>query len=134
VRVFGTFENPLFVAADVCACLGLTNISLALSRVDPDDVCSINVTDSVGRERSTRVVNESGLYELIIGSRKKDALAFKRWITKEVLPAIRKTGRYDIEEQMRNLVFDRFLTIVPQEYKTRFPASLFRSFLGVHGY
>ncbi len=114
VRVFGTFENPLFVAADVCACLGIGNHRMALQRVDSDDVSLIDVIDDRGRTQSTSVVNESGLYALVLTSRKPEAKAFKKWATKEVFPAIRKTGRYDRDEQMRNLVFDRFLLKVPQ--------------------
>ncbi len=93
----------MFVVADVCACLGIVNITNALKRIDPDDFHSMKVTDERGREPSMYVVNESGLFALVLNSRKAEALEFKRWVPKEVLPAIRTTGQYGIEEQTRNL-------------------------------
>ena len=84
-----------FVANDVCAALELTNPRKALAdHVDPDDVTQSDTTDNLGRKQLTNHVNESGLYALIFGSRKESAKRFKRWVTSEVLPAIRKDGYY----------------------------------------
>lgn len=87
--------EPWFVAVDVCRVLDIKNSRQAIDQVDPDDVSNTYVTDSLGREQGTNIVNESGLYQLIFVSRKPEAKAFKRWITHEVLPAIRKTGKYE---------------------------------------
>lgn len=94
IRQLGTAERPLFVATDVCAVLGLNEVHKALRRVDGDDRNSIPVIDALGRSQLTSVVNESGLYALILSSKKPEARAFKRWVTTEVLPTIRKTGGY----------------------------------------
>ena len=84
-----------FVANDVCAALELANPRDALTKhVDPDDVAQSDTTDNLGRKQLTNHVNESGLYALIFGSRKQSAKLFKRWVTSEVLPAIRKNGQY----------------------------------------
>jgi prophage antirepressor-like protein len=86
--------NPWFVAKDVCDVLGVGNVSQTLSYLD-DDEKGITSNDTLGGPQGTSVVNESGLYSLVLRSRKPEAKAFKRWITREVLPQIRKTGRYE---------------------------------------
>ena len=84
-----------FVANDVCEALELGNARQALeSHVDADDVQKLDTTDNLGRKQLTNHINESGLYALIFGSRKESAKRFKRWVTSEVLPAIRKDGYY----------------------------------------
>lgn len=80
-----------FVAADVCAVLEHTNTTTALERLEDDEKAKLNLGLSGG---PVNVVNEFGLYSLVLGSRKKEAKRFKRWVTSEVLPAIRKTGSY----------------------------------------
>jgi len=86
-----------FVAADVCAVLDISNPSDALSRLDDDEKTLISNEGQGRREAPTmNAVNEPGLYSLILGSRKPEAKAFKRWITHEVLPAIRRTGSYGV--------------------------------------
>ena len=88
-----------FVANDICAALELTNPHKALAdHVDTDDLTQREVTDNLGRNQLTNHVNESGLYALIFGSRKESAKRFKRWVTSEVLPAIRKNGYYASNE------------------------------------
>lgn len=83
------------MANDVCKALELTNPHKALAdHVDPDDLTQSEVTDNLGRKQLTNHINESGLYALIFGSRKESAKSFKRWVTSEVLPAIRKNGYY----------------------------------------
>ncbi|MEY2875876.1 MAG: hypothetical protein RLZZ373_3247 [Pseudomonadota bacterium] len=86
--------DPWFVAADVCHALSIENSRDAVSRLDLDDVGTTDIIDSMGRRQSATTINESGLYSLILVSRKPEAKPFKRWVTSEVLPAIRKTGRY----------------------------------------
>jgi prophage antirepressor-like protein len=87
--------EPWFVAADVCACLAIRNPSDALNRLD-DDEKGLGQTETPGGEQSMSTVNEAGLYSLVLGSRKPETRRFKRWVTHEVLPAIRRTGRYAI--------------------------------------
>lgn len=84
---------PWFVAADVCSALALGNSSQALTRLEADEKGVIS-TDTPGGRQSMTTVNEPGLYSLILSSRKPEAKRFKRWVTHEVLPAIRRTGRY----------------------------------------
>ena len=85
---------PWFNANDVCAALELVNPHDALAKhVDPEDVTQSDTLTSGGKQL-TNHVNESGLYALIFGSRKESAKRFKRWVTSEVLPSIRKTGEY----------------------------------------
>ena len=88
-------SQPWFNANDVCEALQLGNARQALeSHVDADDLQKLEVIDNLGRTQQTNHVNESGLYALIFGSRKESAKRFKRWVTSEVLPSIRKTGEY----------------------------------------
>jgi len=85
-------ENQVwFVAKDVCDCLALTNPTMSLQRLDEDEATKFNLGGRVGE---TNIVNEYGLYNLVLGSRKPEAKRFKRWITHEVLPSIRKHGAY----------------------------------------
>ena len=83
-----------FVAADVCAALDLVNPRQAVSRLDDDERDTVAIDDAMGRPQETIVINESGLYSLILTSRKEGAKRFKKWVTSEVLPSIRKTGSY----------------------------------------
>lgn len=83
-------EEPWFVAKDVCDILGHSNVSMALDRLDDDERSKFNL----GRQGETNIVNEAGLYVLVLGSRKPEAHEFKRWVTHEVLPQIRRTGGY----------------------------------------
>lgn len=81
------------MAKDVCDILEITNRGNALSRLDDDEKQTIRLTDVLkSRNPMVSIVNEPGLYTLILGSRKPEAKAFKRWVTHEVLPSIRKTG------------------------------------------
>ncbi|WP_042426977.1 BRO-N domain-containing protein [Comamonas granuli] len=88
---------PWFNASDVCDALEMGNPSQAIkSHVDADDLQKLEVIDNLGRTQRANHVNESGLYALILGSTKDAAKRFKRWVTGEVLPAIRKTGAYAV--------------------------------------
>lgn len=96
VRTLGTPDLPLFVAIDVASALGFQKPSNAVSQhVDSEDIIKQEITDKLGRAQTVNCVNESGLYALIFGSKLESAKRFKRWVTSEVLPAIRKTGRYE---------------------------------------
>ena len=86
-------SDPWFVAADVCKALEIEKTNRALSRLDDDEKGAHSVSTPGGRQRMS-IISESGLYSLILGSRKPEARAFKRWITHEVIPSIRKHGAY----------------------------------------
>lgn len=91
IRTVMIDDEPWFVAADVCRALEHTNVTVALSRLDDDEKAKFSLGLSGG---DTWCVNEPGLYGLVLGSRKPEAKAFKRWIKHDVLPTIRRTGSY----------------------------------------
>lgn len=86
--------EPWFVAKDVCIAIGVTNQGNAVARLEGDEKQTIRLADTLSRNPNTQIVNEPGLYSLILGSRKPEARAFKRWITHEVIPSIRRNGMY----------------------------------------
>lgn len=92
--VLGEDGEPLFVAADVCRVLGLDNPTEALSGLDSDEVNTLRIAEGIRGNPNMRVVTEAGLYSLILRSRKPEAKLFKRWVTHDVLPSIRKRGAY----------------------------------------
>ncbi|WP_432124073.1 BRO family protein [Streptomyces sp. C10-9-1] len=94
VRTLMVEGEPWFVAADVCAVLDIANVGNALARLDEDERGSIRLADGTPGNPNRAVVNEPGLYSLVLRSDKPEARAFKRWITHEVLPAIRRAGQY----------------------------------------
>lgn len=96
VRVLMRDGEPWFVAADVCRVLDITNRHDAVGRLDEDERDAVGITDSIGRGQKMTIISESGLYALIFTSRKPEAKRFRKWITAEVLPAIRRTGRYEM--------------------------------------
>ena len=96
LRVVQIDGEPWFVASDVCRALGLGNASMALEKLE-DDEKGISTVDTHGGRQQMLVVNEPGLYSLVMRSRKPEARAFKRWVTHEVLPQIRRTGAYTNE-------------------------------------
>lgn len=92
-------SEPWFVGKDVAEVLGYAKPLNAIAQhVDKDDSLKQGLTDSLGRQQKTIFVNESGLYALIFGSKLESAQKFKRWVTSEVLPALRKTGQYQVKE------------------------------------
>lgn len=93
VRTAGTSENPLFCLSDVCKALGL-NASHVRERLEDGVVSTDTITDNLGRTQLANFVNEDGLYDVILDSRKPEAKVFRKWVTSEVLPTIRKTGQY----------------------------------------
>lgn len=98
IRTITKDGEPWFVASDICKALDLSNPTMATQRLDDDEKAKFNLGLSGG---DTNCVNEYGLYNLVLASRKKEAKEFKRWITHEVLPSIRKNGGYIAnQEQM----------------------------------
>lgn len=95
VRTYDIGGQPWFLAMDVCRILEHSDVSVAVSRLDGDEKLTQTLFVS-GQNRAVWLVNEPGLYSLILTSRKPEARAFKRWITHEVLPQIRKTGTYSL--------------------------------------
>lgn len=91
--------NVWFRVKDVCEVLGVKNYRDVVSKLEKDDVDLIDTIDSLGRTQSVRYTNESGLYDIVLQSRKPEARKFRRWVTSEVLPSIRKTGSYNLSSQ-----------------------------------
>lgn len=102
VRTVFMDNQPWFVAKDVCDVLDIANPTDAIKRLDDDERARFNL----GRQGETNIVNEPGLYSLILGSRKPEAKQFKRWITHEVIPSIRKHGAYMTPETLEQTMQD----------------------------
>lgn len=104
LSILGDILNPLFIAQQVCSILGYKLARKAVAdHCDPEDVCKVEMQTNGGRQL-VNCVNESGLYALIFGSKLPKAKQFKRWVTNEVLPAIRKQGCYSAQEQDNALI------------------------------
>lgn len=116
VRTLTIDDEPWFVGKDVADILGYAKPLDAISRhVDEDDSVKYGLTDNLGRTQNTIIINESGLYSLILSSKLPQAKEFKRWVTSEVLPAIRKQGgfiREDLDE-------DAFIALFTGQKKLR---------------
>lgn len=93
VRVLGDFNNPLFCLADVCRILELPQVAKVVQRLDKD-VLSTHPLETAGGIQQMYFINEDGLYDVILDSRKPNAKRFRKWLTVEVVPSIRKTGMY----------------------------------------
>lgn len=99
VRTVNRDGEPQFVLKDVCEVLDLA--SRVVRQRLSDDVCSTYpIPDALGRPQDTTLINEDGLYDVILESRKPEAKAFRKWITSEVIPTIRKTGSYGVQHQL----------------------------------
>ena len=96
VRTAGTPEEPLFCLVDIAKALDLIP-SKVIQRLGDDVLSKYPITDSLGRTQMANFVNEDGLYDVILDSRKPEAKAFRKWVTSEVLPSIRKTGQYSAQ-------------------------------------
>lgn len=112
--------DPLFVLADLCRVLDLGNPSMVATRIDPDALSQAEVTDSLGRRQLAYAVTEPGMYEVVIRSDKPVARDFRRWITMEVLPSIRRTGSYGAPaltgpELMARALIEAQATLTAQE-------------------
>lgn len=121
VRTIIKNDEVWFVAKDVCGILDIADARKAVQRLDEDERSLIPVTDSLGRKQETFIVNEPGLYALILGSRKSEAKQFKRWITHEVIPTIRKTGGYVAND---DLFVETYLKHADEQTKLLFRATL----------
>lgn len=100
VRTVAVDNEPYFVGKDVAEVLGYKNTRKALSdHIDDEEKDGVTIRDSIGREQTVVAINESGVYSLIFGSKLDSAKRFKKWVTSEVLPSIRKTGGYQMQPQ-----------------------------------
>ena len=123
VRTVLVENDPWFVAKDVCDVLDLSNSRMAMERLDEDEK-GVSPIDTRGGRQTMQTVNEYGLYSLILGSRKPEAKEFKRWITHEVIPSIRKHGAYmtpsTLDEFIANPNFGiKLLTSLQEEREAR---------------
>jgi anti-repressor protein len=95
VRTVVIEDEPWFVAKDVCLILGINKSRDAIARLDEDERRPVRM-DTLGGQQQMTALSESGLYSLILRSDKKEAKRFRKWVTSEVLPSLRKTGRYEV--------------------------------------
>jgi prophage antirepressor-like protein len=105
VRVVVENEEPWFCLKDVCESLGLTSKGVA-QRLGDGVISNYPIVDSLGREQVASFVNEDGLYDVILESRKPEAKAFRKWVTSEVLPSIRKNGLYATDDLLKKTLDD----------------------------
>jgi len=123
IRVVDMNNEPWFIAIDICKALDLSNPTVAVQRLDEDERAKFNL----GRQGETNIVNEYGLYNLILASRKPEAKKFKRWITHEVIPSIRKHGAYMTPEKIEEVLMNpdtiiQLATQLKEERKKRLEA------------
>lgn len=126
--------EPWFIAADVCRALEIGNSRQALTRLDDDEKNTVILNDGIPGNPNTAIINEAGLYALVLSSRKPEAKAFKRWVTHEVLPSIRQHGAYMTEATLeRALSEPDFLislaTKLKEEREARIAAELDKAVL-----
>jgi len=124
VRIVMEGEDPWFTASDVCKALGLSNVSHAVSKLDEDEK-GITTNDTLGGRQKMLIVSESGLYHLVFMSRKAEAKAFRKWVTSEVLPAIRKYGQYAAPEYERQKQAQAIIDRWNHEYTHEWVPKLF---------
>lgn len=126
VRVAGSEDNPLFCLADVCKALGLSAKGVN-QRLGDEVISNYPIADSLGRTQQALFVNEDGLYDVILDSRKPEAKQFRKWITSEVLPTIRKHGAYMTDNIIEKTLSDpdyliQLATTLKQERQQRIEA------------
>jgi len=124
VRTVQKDGEPWFVLRDVCQILGMSNSRMVADRLDQDEVSQTYITDSLGRQQETTIINESGLYNVILRSDKPEAKPFRKWVTSEVLPSIRKHGAYMTAETLERALSDpdnaiRLFTALKEERAAR---------------
>lgn len=117
IRTAGTSEEPLFCLADVCKVLELGNPSQVKTRLEYGVISNEVITDALGRQQEMTFVNEDGLYDVILDSRKPQAKVFRKWITSEVLPSIRKTGNYSIMNKVPHTFAEALRLAAEQQEK-----------------
>ena len=103
IRTVQVNGEPWFVLADVCKVLELSTPARVAERLEKDEVSQTHTIDRMGREQKTTIINESGLYTVILRSDKPQAKPFRKWVTSEVLPSIRKHGSYSVQSQFADL-------------------------------
>lgn len=106
VRTVQRADETWWVLRDVCGILDLTTPARVAERLDEDEVSLTHIIDSIGRRQETTIINESGLYNVILRSDKPDAKKFKRWVTQEVLPSIRRHGAYVTPAKLEEIMND----------------------------
>ncbi|MFD1990051.1 phage antirepressor [Paenibacillus nicotianae] len=102
LRTVDINDQPWFVLKDVCEVLSLSNPRMVKERLSDDVSSTYPIPDALGRVQDNTIINEDGLYDVILESRKPEAREFRKWITKDVLPSIRKTGMYATDELLAN--------------------------------
>lgn len=112
IRTMEIDGEPWFATIDVCRAVDIKNPSQAITRLDADEKMTTLILDERAASGTTQLsfINEPGLYSLVLGSRKKEAREFKRWITHEVIPSIRKTGGYSADKA------NPFSAMIPKDY------------------
>ncbi len=125
VRTLTQNNEPWFVLADVCKILSIQHIKDTVSRLDIDEVGQTEVIDRLGRKQKAYIINESGLYTVILRSDKPQAKTFRKWVTSEVLPTIRKTGGYTVA-QSNDDYKARTLAVKEQNAKIRTAQLMFK--------
>ena len=111
VRTIQNDGEPWFVLRDVCNVLGLGTPARVAERLDTDEVSQTHITDSMGRQQEMTIINESGLYNVILRSDKPEAKPFRKWVTSEVLPTIRRHGMYATPDTVEKMLADPDTTI-----------------------
>lgn len=128
IRALEIEGEPWLVGRDVAKTLGYKDTSDALKKhVDVDDKMTLQIADSLGRLQDTYIINESGFYSLVLSSKLPTAKKFKRWVTREVLPSIRKHGAYMTDEIIEKVLTDpdtiiKLATQLKEERKKRLEA------------
>lgn len=118
VRTVDIDGEAWFVLKDVCAVLGISNNRMAADRLD-DDEKGVSLIDTLGGKQEMVIVNESGLYHVILRSDKPEAAPFRRWVTNDVLPAIRKTGSYNAPQLTRSQLLATALIAAHEELEQK---------------
>ncbi|MNW46572.1 hypothetical protein D3C74_238740 [compost metagenome] len=101
VRTVFKDGEPWFVLKDVCNVLEIDQVAGIKRRLSDDVISNHLIPDSIGRQQDTTIINEDGLYDVILESRKPEAKEFRKWVTRDVLPSIRKTGSYSINDPQK---------------------------------
>lgn len=118
VRTVDMDGEAWFVLKDVCAVLGISNNRMAADRLD-DDEKGVSLIDTLGGKQEMVIVNESGLYHVILRSDKPEAAPFRRWVTNDVLPTIRKTGSYNAPQLTRSQLLATALIAAHEELEEK---------------
>lgn len=126
VRVIERNGEPWFVGKDVCNVLDIGNNRQAMTYLD-DDEKGVIINDTLGGCQHMTIISESGLYSLVLRSRKPEAKVFKRWVTHEVLPAIRRTGKYAVQNSATDKILAEALLAAAEilrEYRNGLPSAV----------